>query len=355
MAIEMSDLEKNLLNEIQQDLPIVTRPFIHLAEKLGVSEQEVLQAAQRLKGEKVIRQISAIFDTRSLGYESSLVAAKIPSDRLDEAAALINTHPGVTHNYARNHAYNLWYTVAVPPNSILGLQKTVDLLHQLSGAEITRLMPTLKLYKIGVNFDVAGNNKPADKTVKPAYTDKDRTPDQPLTQKEMDFVLQLQQDLPIIEEPYAEICQKLNLSIEELAVIGKDLQKRGKMRRISAVLHHRKAGFTANAMGVWEVPEDRCEELGPKMGGYRAVSHCYRRPTYPDWPYTVFTMVHGKSVKECENVIKTISEETGIKSYFALYSTKEFKKTRVSYFTPEMNVWEAEYAPKLDASATLSS
>ncbi len=342
MAIEMTGIEKELLNEIQQDLSIVARPFAALGERLGISEQETLDAVRRLKEVKVIRQISAIFDTRSLGYESSLVAAKIKPQLLDAAAAVINTHPGVTHNYARNHEYNLWYTVAVPPNSRFGLQKTVDLLHALSGAEVTRLMPTLNLYKIGVNFDVAGKDEPQSKTGKAAYTDADRTPGDPLTQKEMDFVLEMQEDLPVVAEPYQPVCEALGVSIEALAAIGKELQRRGKMRRISAVLHHRKAGFTANAMGVWVVPQEKCDELGPKMGGYRAVSHCYRRPTYPDWPYTVFTMVHGKSVRECNEVLQTISKETGITDYFPLYSTQEFKKTRVRYFTPEMIDWEKQ-------------
>jgi len=115
MALQMSDLEKNLLNEIQLDIPVAERPFQFLGERLGVSEEEVLSAIHRLKKEGVIRQISAIFDTRSLGYESSLIAARIKQEKLDEAAAIISTHPGVTHNYARNHAFNLWYTVAVPP------------------------------------------------------------------------------------------------------------------------------------------------------------------------------------------------------------------------------------------------
>lgn len=347
MALEMTDLEKNLLNEIQKDIPINPRPYKVMGEALGVSEEEILSAVKRLKEVGIIRQISGIFDTRSLGYQSSLVAAKIPADRLEEAAAVINTHPGVSHNYARNNPFNLWYTVAVPPNSALGLEKTVDLFHQLSGAESTRLMPTLKLYKIGVAFDVAGKDKPASQKEKPAYTDADRTPDEPLTEKEMEYICEMQEDLPVVEKPFEGICQKLDLPLEALAEMTKDLQKRGKLRRISAVLHHRKAGFTANAMGVWVVPKENWDEIGPVMGGFRAVSHCYKRPTYPDWPYSIFTMVHGKTAKECEEVLRAISEATGLTDYIALYSTKEFKKTRVRYFTPEMIEWEKEYAHKL--------
>lgn len=346
MPLELTDVEKKILNEIQNDLGIIERPFQKIGEAVGASEEETIRLIQCLKEQKIIRQISAIFDTRSLGYESSLVAAKIKPEKLKEAATILNTHPGISHNYARNHAYNLWYTIAIPPNSRLGLQKTVDLLHQISGAETTRLMPTLKLYKIGVNFDVTGESKPESKTGPAPYKEEDRTPDDKLNQKEMDFVLEFQEDLPVVSRPFDPICQKLGLSIEALAAMGKDLQRRGKLRRISAVLHHRRAGFAANAMGVWVVPEPRWDELGPIMGNYRAVSHCYRRPTYPDWPYTIFTMVHGKTAKECEKVLATISQDTGITDYIPLYSLKEFKKTRVRYFTPETYTWESQYAPR---------
>jgi DNA-binding Lrp family transcriptional regulator len=104
-------------------------------------------------------------------------------------------------------------------------------------------------------------------------------------------------------------------------------------------MNHRSAGFKANAMGVWAVPEDRLAELGPRMAGFALVSHCYRRPVYDDWPYSVFTMVHGKNARECEQTIAAIREETGVEEYALLWSVKEYKKTRVKYFTPEWDEW----------------
>lgn len=343
MAIEFSEQEKKILNEIQKDIGISERPFQQLGEAAGVSEEEAIAIVQKLKEQKVIRQISAIFDTRSLGYESSLVAARVKPEKLREAAEVINTHPGVSHNYARNHAFNLWYTVAVPPNSRLGLEKTVEMLHQISGAEATRRMPTLKLYKIGVAFDVAGEDKPETKTGPAPYKEENRTPNDKLAQKEMDFVLEMQEDLPVEPKPFDGIARKLGLTLKEMIAMGRDLQRRGKLRRVSAVLHHRRAGFAANAMGVWIVPQERVDEVGAAMGAYRAVSHCYRRPTYPDWPYSIFTMVHGKKASDCEQVLQTISRETGLTDYCALYSTREFKKTRVRYFTPEATAWESRH------------
>ena len=143
-------LDAQLLTVLQRAVPVVPHPFAVLGEPLGLSAAEVRGRLTSLKDNGLIRQISAIFDTRSLGYASSLVAARIDPDRVDAAAQIINRHPGVSHNYLRNHEYNLWYTIAVSPVSRLGLEKTVEILHAQSGAQATRLLPTLKLFKIEI-------------------------------------------------------------------------------------------------------------------------------------------------------------------------------------------------------------
>jgi DNA-binding Lrp family transcriptional regulator len=338
--------DATLLGVLQEQVPFVRRPFADLGKRCGLSEDETLARVKTLKQEKVIRQISAIFDTRSLGYASSLVAAKIAPENLDAAVAVINSHPGVSHNYLRNHEFNLWYTIAVPPTSRLGLDGSVDLLHRLSGAETTRLLPTLRLFKIGVRFDVEGSAKPGDQSA-PAYTEANRSEAKPLTAKEIGFVRLMQRDIALVEEPFVAVADQLGISFEEAATMHADFLTSGRMRRFAAVLHHRKAGFGANAMGVWAGPQDDPEalkKLGETMAGFRAVSHAYQRPSYPDWPYNLFTMVHGKSEQECEQTLAAIAEATGITDRHALYSTKEFKKVRVRYFTDEEMKWEAEHA-----------
>jgi DNA-binding Lrp family transcriptional regulator len=338
--------DATLLGVLQEQVPFVRRPFAELGKRCGLSEDETLARVNTLKQEKVIRQISAIFDTRSLGYASSLVAAKIAPENLDAAVAVINSHPGVSHNYMRNHEFNLWYTIAVPPTSRLGLDGSVDLLHRLSGAETTRLLPTLRLFKIGVRFDVEGSAKPGDQSA-PAYTEANRSEAKPLTAKEIGFVRLMQRDIALVEEPFVAVADQLGISFEEAATMHADFLTTGRMRRFAAVLHHRKAGFGANAMGVWAGPQDDPEalkKLGETMAGFRAVSHAYQRPSYPDWPYNLFTMVHGKSEQECEQTLQAIAEATGITDRHALYSTKEFKKVRVRYFTDEEMKWEAEHA-----------
>jgi DNA-binding Lrp family transcriptional regulator len=154
----------------------------------------------------------------------------------------------------------------------------------------------------------------------------------------------LQEDVPLTPRPFDLWGRQVGLTHEELLERAHDLRERKIMRRFSAVLYHRKAGFRANAMGVWKVPEERIEEVGNAFAQYQAVSHCYERPTYEDWPYSVFSMVHGRSVEECENVLDAMAEETGITERDSLYSTREYKKTRVRYFTPEMEAWERLYA-----------
>lgn len=339
MSVEQMDpINQELLNRIQKDFPLQERPFLVMAEDLKLSEQEVIERLQALKG-TVIRQISAIFDTRSLGYQSSLVAAKIAPEHLDQAAAIINQHPGVTHNYKRNHDFNLWFTIAVPPNSKLGLEKTVELLGEMADVESIRILPTLKLYKIGVQLDLTGKETKS-KTESPVYSEKKRQTSQALSEKEIALVRVLQKDLPIIARPFDAFAEEAGVNLDELFTAMKEFKEKGQMRRFAAVLHHRKAGFTANGMGVWQVPEDKTEEIGTNFAAYQAVSHCYLRPTYEDWPYNIFTMVHGRNVEEVEEILSLMSKETGITKRAVLYSTKEYKKTRVKYFTPEMEEWE---------------
>lgn len=338
----MDHLDQELLNILQAGIELVPQPFQGIATKLGISEAEVLERTKNLKGNS-IRQLSAIFDTRTLGYKSSLVAAKIPEDRLDQAAQVINQHPGVTHNYKRNHDYNLWFTIAVPPNSRLGLEKTVELLGKLAGVEVIRLMPTLKLFKIGVQLDMTGKEDGTKAKAKPQYTEADRqNAVKELTDFDIAVIRQLQKDLPVVSRPFDGWAEELGVSTEELLTAGRLMIERKQMRRFSAVLNHRKAGFRFNGMGVWAVPEDKTDEIGYQMAAFKAVSHCYLRPSYPDWPYTIFTMVHGRTHEECEEILQAIEDETGIEERATLYSTKEYKKTRVSYFTPEMEAWEGK-------------
>jgi len=249
----------------------------------------------------------------------------------------------VTHNYKRNHFYNLWFTLAVPPDSILGLEKTVEILKSESNAKSARILPTLKLFKIGVKLDMTGKDDISTVEEKKFYGESDISKDYVFQDIDTDIIKEVQEDFPLTSKPFTEIANKIGLDCNELISHLKDLKSHGIMRRVAAILHHRKAGFRANAMGVWDVPIDQIEEIAPKMAAFKSVSHCYRRPTYPDWPYSLFTMIHGRSAKDCNDLLKKLSDISGITKYDALYSSKEYKKTRLKYFSKEYLDWETKY------------
>ena len=326
--------DREILNIIQSEFPLVEEPFDDIGLSLGLSHEEVISRIGALKAQNVIRQISAIFDTRRLGYKTVLVAMRFPDDRLDAAAQVINEHPGVSHNYARIGAYNLWFTIAVPPDE--SLEDTVADMAQRTNAEVYRLMPTIRFFKIGVNFDMVKNEGASTEIYSPDGFN--RTEDdswnrvEVVTDAEIEAIKELQEDVSLVRRPFDGMAKRLGIEIQDLFDLTDSFKSRGIMRRFSAVLHHRRAGFSANAMVVWKVPEERSVEVGNMMAQSKWVTHCYERPTYPDWPYTHFTMIHATSQETCEKVASDISEHTGIDDYKMLYSTREYKKTRVMYF-----------------------
>ena len=208
------DADRALLNALQAGLPLVRDPFRELGAGIGMSEDEVLSRVQVLRQAGIVRQLSAIFDTRALGYESSLVAAKYPDERLFEAAAIVGGHPGVSHNYRRSHAFNLWFTLAVEPGARLGLQETIDILAEATGAESMRPLPTLKLFKINVQLDMTGTQDAAAKAAPaPAPVRGDGVLP---TDDDKRFICILQQDLPAVPAPFDRWAEEAGIDPDEL-------------------------------------------------------------------------------------------------------------------------------------------
>ncbi len=331
----LESVDQRLLNKLQASFPLLSEPFKALGQDLGVTEAEAIQRVASLKKQNIVRQISAIFDTRRLGYTTTLVAMRFPQERLSAAARHINQHPGVSHNYARNGYFNLWFTIAVPPGE--DLRGTVERLGCETSAEAVRIMPTLRFFKIGVNFDMESGESAAHDYYSPdGYKQgQDKwNKVEPITPFDVRVIQELQEDLPLERQPFFPMAERLGITEDQLFAYAADFQARGVMRRFSAVLHHRRAGFTANGMAVWKVPAERSEEVGHIMAGHPAVTHCYERPTFPDWPYTHFSMIHATSKERCEDIAREISARTGITDYQVLYSYREYKKTRVRYFAP---------------------
>ena len=341
-AVPLDDLDRKLLNLMQGSFPIAPRPYRRVSELGGVSETEAMSRVQRLLDKRIIRQVTPIFDTRALGYSSMLVAAKVDPEHPHRAAQAINEHPGVSHNYLRNHEFNLWFTIATEPESELGLQGTLEVLAREAGAESVRQLPTLKLFKIRMDLEMEGDTKALASAVQ-ASEPLELDP-QPYDELDIAVIRALQGDMPVVEEPYARAAAEVGLSQEGFLDHLSKMQERGLLRRVAAILYHRRAGFSANGMGVWKVPEEQIPDIGARMAAVRGISHCYQRPTYKDWPYSVFTMAHGRSKEECDAVLEAIAEQTGIHERATLYSSTEFKKIRLLYFTEDFKNWESAHA-----------
>ncbi|HUR87163.1 MAG TPA: Lrp/AsnC family transcriptional regulator [Solirubrobacteraceae bacterium] len=340
-AAPIDEVDRRVLNLMQGKFPLQERPYASVAAAAELTEADVMARVQRLLDDRIIRQVTPIYDTRALGYGSMLVAAKVDPEHPWRAAKIINSHPGVSHNYLRNHDFNLWFTLAVEGDSELGLQGTLDVLQELTGAESIRQLPTLKLFKIRMELEMEGDTKSlSTEGVAEAPVDLEGVA---YDEFDRDVIRATQGDMPVVPEPYAPAAAKLGIGVTELLEHLDGMKQRGILRRVAAILYHRRAGFSANGMGVWKVPEEQIEELGPRMASFRGISHCYQRPTYEDWPYSVFTMAHGRSKEECDAILDAIADEFGIAERATLYSSTEFKKIRLLYFTDDFKDWEREY------------
>ena len=325
---QLDSTDRKLLNEIQWVFPLADRPYLEIASRHGLSEQEAIDRIAQMKQAGLVRQINAIFDTRRLGYKSALVAFSVRPDKLLAVADLVNEHPGVSHNYERNHEYNMWFTLAVPPGS--DMKMDLDRMASLEGVVKYRILPTLKLYKIGVRLDMVNED-----SEKPAPTDEVKPMDPErvnLSERDKDFIRELQKDLDTIPEPFKGPAGNLGITTEELFAKAREFESLGVMRRFAAILRHRDVGFTANGMVVWHVPEESIDEVGSKLAAFPQVSHCYRRPVYPDWRFNLFSMVHARSLGAAEKMAEEMSQVIGINDYQILFSSREFKKERVKYF-----------------------
>jgi DNA-binding Lrp family transcriptional regulator len=342
-AVPLDDADRRLMNLLQSSFPLQREPFASIAPEAGMPVDEVKARAQRLLDQRIIREITPIFDTRALGYSSMLVAARVDAENPQRAAQIVNAHPGVSHNYLRTHEFNLWFTIATAPDSKLGLGGTLEVLMRETGAESIRQLPTLTLFKINMNLEMEAGTEALAAGVDagpPRALDA-----QPYDETDVAVIRALQGPMRVIDHPYDEAAAAVGMQVDDFLAHLEGMVERKLLRRVAAILYHRRAGFSANGMGVWRVPGDQVQDTGRRMAAFRGISHCYQRPTYPDWPYSLFTMAHGRSKEECDTILDSIAQECGIgdPDRATLYSSTEYKKVRLHYFTPDYARWEEQH------------
>ncbi len=348
-APDLDPLDRRLLDFAQAGIPILQRPWDGIAAELKTTPAQIVARIERLLQAKVIRQIAPIYDTRAMGYSSVLVAARVDEARINQAAAVVSAHPGVSHNYRREAPFNLWFTLATPPGQ--NLDTILAQLAQAAGFERYRALPVLRTYRIGVQLAMSEDEEsplpgapgrgPGEGSSSANSNLKSEISHPPtLTDFDQRIIRLTQNNLPLAEQPFDPWCDALGLSFTDFRGWMQRMQQAGVLRRIAAILHHRRVGYTANGMGIWRIPPERgpqvIEQAGRLMAGFPQVTHCYERQVYEDWPYNLYTMIHARSQETCLQVVEAIARTlvpiAGQVEHQVLFSTVEYKKARLRYF-----------------------
>lgn len=315
------DKKKKLMHLLQREFPLISTPYLHLAELLEVEENEVLNILKTWQEEGKLRQISAIFSPSHFQHKSSLFAFRVPKEKLKKAIEAINAHPGVSHNYLRNYEYNLWFTLVVPPE--IDLIKEAEELFKKSEARDFLYLPILKTFKIAVIFENENQTEPESPFLetKEIFT---------FSKRDIELVKALQEPLPIISEPFKGVAEKLNITEKEIFAWLNEMKKKGALRRFAGLFKHHKLGYKKNIMVAWLVPEDRLKEVVKKLCAKSYITHCYLRKCYPHFPYNLYTMCHFR--EDGLTTIQSLSQELKLTNYLALETIQELKKIRLKLF-----------------------
>ena len=332
--MNLSPAEQNLLaRAIQEEVPLVSQPWNEIGLKLGLDGGDILAQLRTWKDEGKLREISAVLEGSLLGYESALCTAAVPAEHLAAAAAAVSEHPTVSHNYLRDHAYNLWFTIAVPQT--MGLVRTLRRLAARAGLQAIQPLRRTRTFKIGVNFDLfAQKNRSEADDIPPASSAAGLDP----TPEEAGLFRVLQAPLPLTERPFLEMARATGTDEEEMLTFARK-HGGGAIRRYVATFRHRQVGVHGNVLVVWNVAEGRLEEVGLQLAAVPEVSHCYGREAFCGFPYTLYSMIHGPDEVSCLRLAAELSSMTGVEDYLPLPSRREFKKCRLRYFLPELDEW----------------
>ena len=317
--LEASDLL--LANRWQRGFPLVPRPFAEIGLPAGLSEERVLEACGELQRRGVIDRIGPVFRPNTVGA-SVLAAMAVPPERVDEVARLVSSEPGVNHNYLREHRYNVWFVVTASTES--EVEAAVARIEHASGLPVLRL-PLLEEFHIDLGFDLQDGSVPRDGGAVVQV---------PLTAAEQALVRETVRGLPLVAAPYQEIAKSLGMTEREVIQKLEKMLSDGRIRRIGAVIRHRRLGYEANAMVVWDVPDENTAALGAALARDAAVTLCYRRArALPHWPYNLYCMVHGRERSRVLYEIKRLTAACGAGRYprVVLFSSRCFTQRAARY------------------------
>lgn len=313
-----------LLNEFQRDFPLVSRPYAEIATHFGMSEEGVIAAYHAGLASGVISRIGAVLAPLRLGA-STLAAMAVPPERLDSVATVVSAQASVNHNYEREGQWNLWFVVTA--NDAAARTATLTAIERETGMSVLA-MPLLEEYHIDLGFDLLGRARSAGASGQASAAPC------ALPEIERALLAALQDGLSLSERPYAELGTRAGLSeAMTLEFLANWLQD-GLIKRLGVIVRHRELGYTANAMCVWDVPDEEVAELGRRLAAVPGVTLCYRRRrALPDWPYNLYCMIHGKQRTDVAALIAAETSRLGLDRFpgQVLFSRRCFKQCGSRY------------------------
>ena len=327
----MTELELHLLNDYQRDFPLVPAPFGVMAGRLGVSEAEVLATLAELQARGAISRIGAVFRPHSIGA-SSLAAIAVPAGELEAAARLVSSYAEVNHNYEREHHYNLWFVVAAADEA--RVREVLAEIGRRTGCPVLHL-PMIEDYHIDLGFDLTRphQGRRAEGRRAPGKDSLHVAAVAPLP-SEAALIGAIQRGLPLVSRPFAEVGAGTGLPESEVIAGLAQLQEQGVIKRMGVVVRHRELGYRANAMVVWDVPDDLISALGHCVGKFDFVTLCYQRPRrLPAWRYNLFCMIHGRDRDEVLSLVAQLEEQCSLHDvpHEVLFSQRRFKQCGARY------------------------
>lgn len=321
-----------MLLELQEGIDLSDRPFARIAAAHNVTEEVVVAELNAAIADGRVRRFGGVFDSRRLGYFSTLCAVNIPVEKLEDYTACMNDHPGITHCYERNAEPNLWFTLTSHVDHFR--QDMKDLEDKLQPYPVLSL-PVLRKFKINTVFNVDGKVSQSNAgIIHQQPVDKARK----LTEQQKEMVRQLQGNVPVSVRFFDGVAERVGCPLETLLETLTTWKNEGVLRRIGAALFHRKVGFKANAMCVWKVEPEQSEKHGLGLASCPEVTHCYLRPSYPTVPFNLYAMIHADTPESAKEIMKRVSANAELPEARMLISSREFKKTSPVFFMESVAV-----------------
>lgn len=320
---QLDSLQKTLINAYQGGFPLSSRAFAEVGDALGCSETHVIETITKLLEQGWLSRFGPLYNAERLGGGLVLAALTAPEDRYEDISQQVNALPEVAHNYRREHRLNMWFVLATETPE--GIEEAARRIEADTGCEVL-LFPKEREYHLGFYLRLSD----PDQVEAKALPSRPLLPPRPMDSLDRAIIQHSQAGLPLVARPYAKLAEACNSSEKPILERMQAMLDSGLIRRIGLVPNHYRLGLRANGMSVWNIPDDRLDEVGARLGALDAVSHCYARPRHlPHWPYNLFAMLHGTSRAQVEReaqAIKTQLEgiEQGVE---ILYSSAILKKT----------------------------